>query len=59
MKKSVLAALAAVSACVVAADENEIAKYDLNMAVKNAVVTNGVKWIAGRHLPIEGRVFDG
>lgn len=58
MKKSVLAALAAVSACVVAADENEIAKYDLNMAVKNAVVTKGVKWIDGRYLPIEGRVFD-
>ena len=34
----------------------EVAKYDPAMAVKNAVVdTNGVKWIDGRYLPIEGR----
>ena len=40
------------------ADQSEIAKYDPNMAQKNAVVTNGVKWIDGRYLPLEGRAFD-
>ncbi|MGN0834000.1 MAG: SGNH/GDSL hydrolase family protein [Kiritimatiellia bacterium] len=40
------------------ADQAEIAKWDPNMAQKFAVVdTNGVKWIDGRHLPIEGRAF--
>ena len=39
-------------------DQNEIAKYDPRMAAEKAVVTNGVKWIDGRHLPIEGRAFD-
>jgi hypothetical protein len=39
--------------------QNEIAKWDSRMALENAVVdTNGVKWIDGRYLPIEGRVFD-
>ena len=38
---------------------NEIAKFDPRMAVEKAVVTNGVKWIDGRFLPIEGRAFDG
>lgn len=36
----------------------EIAKYDSNMGLQGAVVTNGVKWIDGRQLPIEGRAFD-
>jgi len=41
------------------ADQLQIAKWDPNMAQKNAVVdTNGVKWIDGKYLPIEGRVFD-
>lgn len=41
------------------ADQNEIAKYDPNMAQKHAVIdTNGVKWIDGRYLPIEGRAFN-
>ncbi len=38
--------------------QDEIAKFDPRMAVEKAVVTNGVKWIDGRYLPIEGRVFD-
>jgi len=41
------------------ADECGFAKFDPNMALQNAVVdTNGVRWIDGRHLPIEGRAFD-
>ena len=35
---------------------SEIAKWDPRMAADNAVVdTNGVKWVDGRFLPIEGR----
>ena len=41
-----------------AASQDEIARFDPNMAQKNAVVTNGVKWIDGRYLPIEGRAFN-
>lgn len=37
---------------------SEAAKWDPRMALKDAVVTNGVKWIDGRNLPIEGRAFD-
>ena len=40
------------------AGQDEIAKFDPRMAVEKAVVTNGVKWIDGRYLPIEGRAFD-
>ena len=40
------------------ANQSEIAKWDPNMAQRDAVVTNGVKWIDGRALPIEGRAFD-
>jgi len=40
------------------AGQAEIAKWDPNMALKNVVVTNGVKWIDGKYLPLEGRAFD-
>ena len=40
------------------AGQEEIGKWDPAMAQKNAVVdTNGVKWIDGRYLPLEGRAF--
>lgn len=59
MKRKIIAmSLAIAFATVIVAAENEIARYDSNMAVKNAVVTNGVKWIDGKDLPIEGRAFD-
>ena len=32
---------------------DDIAKYDKNMAVEGIVVTNGIKWIDGKLLPIE------
>ena len=41
------------------AGQAEIAQWDPAMAQKRAVVdTNGVKWIDGKYLPIEGRAFD-
>ena len=39
------------------ANQDEIARFDPNMAVKSAGIANGVKWIDGKCLPIEGRVF--
>ena len=49
----------ALAAATAVAQQSEIAKWDPAMAQKNAVVdTNGVKWIDGRFLPIEGRAFD-
>ena len=51
-------ALAALAPLVLTAGQDEIARFDPNMAQKNAVITNGVKWIDGRYLPIEGRAFD-
>ncbi|MBR2982172.1 MAG: hypothetical protein IKC80_02965, partial [Kiritimatiellae bacterium] len=34
-------------------------KWDPGPAMKNAIMaTNGVKWIDGRYLPIEGRAFN-
>ena len=41
---------------VLSADQPDIAKYDPRMAADKAIVdTNGVKWIDGKYLPIEGR----
>ena len=37
---------------------NDIAKYDPNMAVAGITVADGIKWIDGKRLPIEGRAFD-
>ena len=49
--------VAAAAACTCAfAQQNDIARWDPAMAADNAVVdTNGVKWIDGKFLPIEGR----
>ena len=57
-RSTVLAILAVLAPLALLADQSEIAKWDPNMAQKNAVVTNGVKWIDGRFLPLEGRVFN-
>ena len=54
-----LLSLVALVPLVLPADQSEIAKFDPRMAIEKAVVdTNGVKWIDGKHLPIEGRAFD-
>ena len=56
---SALMMVIAAFACAAAfGGENEIAKWDPRMALKDAVVTNGVKWIDGTKLPIEGRAFN-
>ena len=55
MKTSAAFLAAFAAASVFAAD---IADYDPRMAVATAKVENGIKWIDGVHLPIEGRAFD-
>ena len=57
MKKAWLAIVAFAAASAMA-QSNEVSKYDPAMAVGNSIVTNGVKWIDGMFLPLEGRVFD-
>ena len=52
------AACAAAVFAASAAFADDIAKYDKNMAVEGIVVTNGIKWIDGKLLPIEGRAFN-
>ena len=55
MKRLVITAVLAAAGCAFA-QQNEIAKWDPAMAANNAVVdTNGIKWIDGKYLPIEGR----
>ncbi len=57
-KTLMAAAMVAVAGCALA-QQSEIGKWDPAMAQKTAVVdTNGVKWIDGIYLPIEGRAFD-
>jgi len=60
MNKIVFAIGLGAAALVAGAAETRggIAQWDPNMAVKGAVVTNGMKWIDGKALPIEGRAFD-
>ena len=58
MKALIVAAAGALVAGGVFADQAEIAKWDPAMAQKSAVVTNGVKWIDGKYLPIEGRAVN-
>ena len=54
IKMLIVAVLAAGCAAVRA---NDVVKFDPAMAAANSVVTNGVKWIDGKYLPIEGRMF--
>ena len=54
--KTLVAAAVLCSSFAAFANQSEIAKWDPNMAQTCAVVdTNGVKWIDGKYLPIEGR----
>ena len=55
---TILAVLAAMMVGVVCAQDNSVAKFDPRMAIQSAVVdTNGIKWIDGRYLPLEGKYF--
>ena len=57
--RAVSAALCVLSFTLSAAPTDDISRFDPRMAAENAVVdTNGIKWIDGRYLPIEGRAFD-
>ncbi len=39
-------------------EQSDVAKFDPNMIVKNAIVDDsGVKWIDGQYLPLEGKAF--
>ena len=58
VNKGLIAVASIAVASGVFAQQNEITKWDSNLAITSAVVSNGVKWIDGRHLPIEGRAFD-
>ena len=50
-------AAAACAACLLA--RGDAGAFDPDMVIPDVVITDGVKWIDGRHLPIEGRAFDG
>ena len=55
----IFAAYVAVAACAASARAQDgIGAFDPDMEIPG-VVTNGVKWIDGRLLPLEGRAFDG
>ena len=55
MKKLLVVGFALAAAVCVA---NDVEKFDPRMALEKAVVdTNGVKWIDGRYLPLEGKYF--
>ncbi len=58
MKKLMIVLVAAVAACAAFAVPGAADEWDASLAEKHAVVTNGVKWIDGKFLPIEGRAFD-
>ena len=54
----IVAGIAVLAACVHAAGIVSVESFDPNMALRQSVVTNGVRWIDGKKLPIEGRAFD-
>ena len=56
MKRGAILACSLLSFGAFAGDD--IGKWDPNLAEKTAVVTNGMKWIDGRNMPLEGRAFD-
>ena len=58
MKTNNILVVAGFAASVAFAQANDIEKFDPRMALESAVVdTNGVKWIDGRCLPLEGKCF--
>ena len=55
IKRTLVASAAVLVALTAMADA---AKYDPRMALEKSVTEKGVRWIDGKDLPIEGRVFD-
>ena len=39
--------------------QGDAGAFDPDMVIPDVVISDGVKWIDGRYLPIEGRAFDG
>ena len=58
MKKILLTFVMMGAAVLLGRAEEGVAKYDSRMALEKAVVTNGVKWIDGKYMPIEGRMYE-
>ena len=59
MRKLAWAGICVAVAAITYAQQSEIGKWDPAMAQKNAVISNdGVKWIDGKHLPLDGRAFN-
>ncbi len=58
MKKRIIKIMAALALGVASAASGSADEWDASLAEKNAVITNDVKWIDGKYLPIEGRAFD-
>ena len=63
MRRSVsrmFAACVAAAACAASLPaRGDAGAFDPDMVVPDVVISDGVKWIDGRYLPIEGRAFDG
>ena len=57
MMKKVMVVAAGIMLASVVVQAQDIEKFDPRMALEKAVVTNGVKWIDGRYLPLEGKYF--
>ena len=55
---SALMALFALMAATAFAAPGAVAEYDSNMAVAGVAAADGLEWIDGRVLPLEGRAFD-
>ena len=54
------AACVAAAACAASLSaRGDAGAFDPDMVIPNVVISDGVKWIDGRYLPIEGRAFDG
>ena len=54
------AACVAVAACVACLPaQGDAGAFDPDMVIPDVIISDGVKWIDGRYLPIEGRAFDG
>ena len=46
------------ASAIFSADAEDVAKFDSRMVTAEVTVTNGVKWVDGKFLPVEGKPFD-
>ena len=60
MASRMFAACVAAAACAASLSaRGDAGAFDPDMEIPDVVISDGVKWIDGRYLPIEGRAFDG